>query len=186
MLKNCAIAISVTLAVAAAIGSAGFSAAQEPPPTAAAPAVTPAPPVTTGIPPLDLIKKTPKGQLKNPYTDADAPIVEAGKKLYMRAGCNGCHGGGGGGGMCPPLTNDTWVYGGDDDTLFRLVIEGSDQLQKDGYARKGHENVVGPMPPFGAIVKTDDDMWRILTFVRSNYRGGPSRKYGDQPPPAAK
>ncbi len=45
--------------------------------------------------------------------------------------------------MCPPLTNDTWVYGGDDDTLFRLVVLGSDELQKAGYTRKGRENVVG-------------------------------------------
>ena len=50
----------------------------------------------------------------------------------MTAGCNGCHGGGGGGGMCPPLTNDTWVYGRDDDTLFRLITLGTDDLQKQG------------------------------------------------------
>ncbi len=30
------------------------------------------------------------------------------------------------------------------------------QLQSKGYTRKGHENVVGPMPPMGAIVATDD------------------------------
>jgi hypothetical protein len=29
--------------------------------------------------------------------------------------------------MCPPLTNDTWVYGADDDTLFRLIALGSEQ-----------------------------------------------------------
>ena len=52
----------------------------------------------------------------------------------MSAGCNGCHGGGGGG-MCPPLTNDVWLYGAGDDTLFRLVTLGSDELQKQGYKR---------------------------------------------------
>ena len=73
-------------------------------------------------PPLDLVKNTPKGGLHNPYNDkiADADFAEEGHKTYLSAGCNGCHGGGGGGGMCPPLTNDTWVYGPDDDTLFRL------------------------------------------------------------------
>ena len=176
MLKLCAASVSVVFAIAAVFSSAGISTAQEP-------AAAPAP---AGTPPLEKIKSTPKGELRNPFTDADAEIVKAGQKLYMRAGCNGCHGGGGGGGMCPPLSNDTWVYGGDDDTLFRLISEGSDQLQKDGYARKGKESVTGPMMPFGSIVKSDEDLWKIITFIRSNYRGGPTKKFGDQPAPAAK
>jgi hypothetical protein len=85
--------------------------------------------------------------------------------------------------MCPPLTNDTWVYGGDDDTLFRLVTLGSDELQKAGYTRKGRENVVGPMPPFGTIIKSSDDLWKILAFVRSKYNGDPAYKFGAPPPP---
>jgi len=94
--------------------------------------------------------------------------------------------GNGGGGMCPPLTNDTWVYGGDDDTLFRLVTLGTDELQKRGYSRKGQESVVGPMPPHGAIVKTDDDLWKILAFVRFQLpTASPSKKFGDQPDAAA-
>lgn len=148
-------------------------------------AVDAPPPPADVMPPLDRVKAAPKGTLKNPYTDSNAAIVAAGQKLYMKSGCNGCHGGGGGGGMCPPLTNDTWVYGGDDDTLFRLVADGTDELQKAGYVRKGRESVVGPMPQHGMIVKTDDDLWRIITFIRSNYRGGESKKYGDQPAPAA-
>jgi mono/diheme cytochrome c family protein len=98
--------------------------------------------------------------------------------LFRSYSCSGCHGGSGGGGMCPPLTNDTWVYGGDDDTLFRLVTLGSDGLQKEGYTRTGHENVVGPMPPMGSIVKNADDLWKIITFVRAHYDGDPSYKYG--------
>jgi len=68
------------------------------------------------------------------------------------AGCNGCHGGGGGGGMAAPLTNPVWIYGDDDDTLFRLIALGTSKLSpanafgKLGYRRKGSENVVGPMP----------------------------------------
>ena len=135
----------------------------------------------TTIKPTDLVAKTPKGQLKNPYKDTDAKVVADGEHIFLSYSCNGCHGGGGGGGMCPPLTNDTWVYGGDDDTLFRLVTLGSDELQKQGYTRKGHENVVGPMPPHGTIVKTDDDLWKIITFIRSNYHGSPDHKFGDKP-----
>jgi hypothetical protein len=118
-------------------------------------------------PPLDLIKATPKGGLHNPYNDKIAELADAGRKKYLSAGCNGCHGGGGGGGMCPPLTNDTWVYGADDDTLFRLIALGSDDLQKQGYTRVKKEIVTGPMPPFGNIIKTSDDLWRIITFIRS-------------------
>jgi mono/diheme cytochrome c family protein len=118
-------------------------------------------------PTLDLIKATPKGGLHNPYKDKIAELADAGHKKYMSAGCNGCHGGGGGGGMCPPLTNDTWVYGPDDDTLFRLVALGSDELKKQGYHRVKQEVVVGPMPPFGGILKTSDDLWKIITWFRS-------------------
>src|SRR5580698_368263 len=71
----------------------------------------------TKIAPVDLIKDAPKGSLTNPYKDTQEDIVAQGGKLLQQYACSGCHGGGGGGGMCPPLTNDTWVYGGDDDTL---------------------------------------------------------------------
>jgi mono/diheme cytochrome c family protein len=120
-------------------------------------------------PPLDLVKNTPKGGLHNPYADkvTDAAFAEEGHKTYLSAGCNGCHGGGGGGGMCPPLTNDTWVYGPDDDTLFRLVTLGSDGLKDAGYHRVKQEVVVGPMPQFGTILKTSDQLWKIITFIRS-------------------
>jgi mono/diheme cytochrome c family protein len=135
----------------------------------------------TKISVADLVKQTPKGKIKNPYQDTQADIVSQGETLFRSYSCSGCHGGTGGGGMCPPLTNDVWVYGGDDDTLFRLVTLGSDELQKAGYSRKGHENVVGPMPPFGAIVKNADDLFKMITFIRAHYDGDPSAKYGDQP-----
>jgi mono/diheme cytochrome c family protein len=118
-------------------------------------------------PPLDLIKATPQGGLHNPYNDQIDKIAEEGHKEFLSLGCNGCHGGGGGGGMCPPLTNDIWVYQGDDDTLFRLVSLGSDGLQKAGYVRVKHEVVVGPMPPFGGIIKTSDDLWKVIAWIRS-------------------
>lgn len=54
--------------------------------------------------PVERVNNTPKGQLKNPYTDY-AAMTDAGHQIYMNAGGNSCHGGGGGGGMCPPITN---------------------------------------------------------------------------------
>ena len=137
-----------------------------------------APPDYTKVTPPDLEKATPKGKLHDPYKDTQADIVAQGESLFRSYSCSGCHGGTGGGGMCPPLTNDTWVYGGDDDTLFRLVTLGSDNLQKEGYTRIGRENVVGPMPPMGPIIKNADDLWKIITFIRAHYDGDPTYKYG--------
>jgi mono/diheme cytochrome c family protein len=135
----------------------------------------------TKISPVDLVKSTPKGKLVNPYKDTQSDIVAQGGRLFQSYSCSGCHGGGGGGGMGPPLTNDIWIYGGDDDTLFRLVTLGSDELLKSGYRRVGRESVVGPMAPFGAIIKNSDDLWKILTFVRSKYSGDPAHKFGTPP-----
>jgi len=129
----------------------------------------------TGKSPEEVVKDAPKGTLRNPYTD-DSEKVKEGRQLFLSYSCNGCHGGNGGGGMCPPLSNDVWVYGSDDDTLFRLVTLGSDKLQAAGYYRIGMENVVGPMPPFGPLIKSDDELWKIIAFVRSIYDGDPKRR----------
>ncbi|PPC87052.1 MAG: cytochrome C [Hyphomicrobium sp.] len=109
--------------------------------------------------------------MRNPYTD-NATAIEEGKKLYFSYSCNGCHGGGGGGGMCPPLTNDIFVYGSDDDVLFRLIALGTADLQKTySMKRKGSEGVVGPMPGYTEIIKNDDELWKIIAFIRTVYKG---------------
>jgi mono/diheme cytochrome c family protein len=128
--------------------------------------------------PIQRADSSPQGTLKNPYQDTDAAVVAAGSRFYQSYACSGCHGGTGGGGMCPPLTDGVWVYGGDDDTLFRLVAYGSQVLQSKGYTRKAEENVVGAMPAMGQVVHTDDDLWRILAFMRANYHGAPECKFG--------
>ena len=135
----------------------------------------------TKISPLELVNRTPKGDLHNPYKDTDPSIVSQGETLFRSYPCGGCHGGAGGGGMAPPLTKGNWIYGGDDDSLFRLVTLGSADVQKMGYTRKGIGTVVGPMPPMGSIVKNSDDLWKLLAFVRSHYDGDPPFKYGTPP-----
>lgn len=119
-----------------------------------------------GKKPIDAVNAAEKGQLQNPLKD-DASAAEAGHKLYMAAGCNGCHGGTGGGGMGPPLSNAVWIYGNEDDTLFRLITLGSQELQGKGFTRKGSESVKGPMPPFADIVKSEEDMWKVVTWIKS-------------------
>ncbi len=117
--------------------------------------------------PMETAKSAEKGSLKNPDSTDDTTVVEEGHEVYMAAGCNGCHGGTGGGGMGPPLTNPVWIYGKDDDTLFRLTALGTDALLEQGYTRKGSEHVVGPMPAQGTIVKSTDDMWKMITWIHS-------------------
>lgn len=124
----------------------------------------------SGVPLAETVKAE-KGSLKNPFTDKPEAIEE-GKKLYLSYSCNGCHGGGGGGGMCPPLTNETWIYGSDDDTLFRLITLGSrDLIALQGFARKRQEAVKGPMPPYTEIIDDSEKLWKIIAFIRSVYKG---------------
>lgn len=133
------------------------------------------------ITPLELVNKVPLGQLKDPYNIKQTDIVKEGHHLFLNHSCNGCHGGGGGGGMCPPLINSVWVYGGDDDQLFRLITLGSDNLQKLGYMRVGAESVVGPMPELGPTFKNAAEVWKVITWIRSAYDGDPKYRYGDPP-----
>jgi mono/diheme cytochrome c family protein len=128
--------------------------------------------VANAVTPFERAAATPRGQLHSPYADF-ASVANEGLKIYRSHDCNGCHGGGGGGGMAAPLTNEVWIYGDDDDTLFRVIALGTgilspgDAFQKQGFVRKGSENVVGPMPHFGEIFKTDDEIWKIIAWIRA-------------------
>ena len=118
-------------------------------------------------PPIELVAKTPRGELKSPYQDF-ASVAEEGHHQFLRPGCNECHGGTGGGGICPPLTTGVWFWGNSDDTLFRLVTLGSQELQKEGYPRLAQGGIGAvPMPPMGASVQTADDLWKIIAWIRS-------------------
>ena len=170
------------------VAPVAFAADEPAKPADAAPAADAAKPADAAAPaaagggdmagktPLELVNSVPKGQLKNPYT-GDAAAIEEGRKAYMGNSCNGCHGGGGGGGMCPPLTNETWVYGGDDDTLFRLITLGSADLKaQQGYKAIAKETVTGPMPPYKDIITDTDKLWKIITFIRSVWKGRDEKK----------
>jgi cytochrome c(L) len=95
----------------------------------------------------------------NPYTGQEEAIQQ-GRVLYLQHGCSGCHGVGGGGGMGPALLDEEWTFGSDDETLSRLI--------------KG-EIPQQTMPAVFGTALQDDDIWKILTYVRSLYRGDPSK-----------
>lgn len=99
----------------------------------------------------------PAAKKKNPFT-GNAEMIAEGKGMYVKVGCQGCHGGGGGGGMAVSLIDAQWKFGSDDDTLYTLI--------------KG-QNPKQTMP---AVYSTlpDDQVWQMLAFIRSLYIGDPS------------
>jgi mono/diheme cytochrome c family protein len=139
-------------AAASAPAPADAAAAPVAPP-APDPAPPPAPVEPTPLPKGEAIVSTPE-------------LVEEGRKIYFSAGCNACHGGTGGGGMCPPLTNDVWIYGDSDDVLRALISEGTAGMVAHGLPRIGKENVVGQMPPFAAVLK-EGDVDKLVAFIHS-------------------
>ncbi len=141
-------------------GSTSRNAPSAPPGSAAAP--DQAPPVPASSPdaassPAAAASPSVPPKL-NPFT-GDAEMVAEGRTLYFQVGCQGCHGGGGGGGMATSVIDDAWVFGSDDDVLFRLI--------------KG-EIPEQTMPTVYSVLE-DDEVWQILAFIRSVYAGDPGR-----------
>jgi cytochrome c(L) len=95
----------------------------------------------------------------NPYT-GNTEAIQQGRTLYLQYGCSGCHGAGGGGGMGPALLDDEWKFGSDDLTLFKLI--------------KGEVPQQTMPAAFGGVLK-EDEIWKIIAFVRSLYTGDPSK-----------
>ena len=94
----------------------------------------------------------------NPFT-GDADMAAEGRTLYFQVGCQGCHGGGGGGGMATSVIDDAWTFGSDDEVLYRLI--------------KG-EIPEQTMPTVYSVLE-DEEVWKILAFIRSVYAGDPDR-----------
>ncbi len=125
-----------------------------------------APAIAATATPAERVKAVPKGGLKNPLA-ATPEIIAEGKALYQAKTCGACHGGNGGGIHCPSLINDAWIYGGDDDTIFRLVTLGSEQMLSQGYSRGDQEKHAGPMPGFGEAIIDEQELWKIVAYIRS-------------------
>jgi mono/diheme cytochrome c family protein len=94
----------------------------------------------------------------NPFAGKPEMVAE-GRALYFKVGCQGCHGGGGGGGMAAPLIDDIWKFGSDDETLFKLI--------KGQIPQQTMPTVYNALP--------DDDVWKMLAFIRSVYAGDPAK-----------
>jgi len=165
------LAISLSLGLAAGTTFATAVRAESDAAPASSTSATPAgAPAQTSL----QLAQSPKGSIKDPFIGDKVAITE-GAGFFSGAGCPGCHGGGGGGGICPPLIDGVWIYGGDPDSLFRLIALGSVDLQKQGYSRMAIESVVAPMPSFGAAIPKPDNILKIIAWIRSHYdsKGNP-------------
>lgn len=98
------------------------------------------------------------GSIKNSFTGNPEKIA-AGKALWFKMNCYGCHGTMAGGGMGPNLTDAEWRYGGDDTSVFTTIKFGRP----------------GGMPAWGGKL-SDDEILTVMTYIRSLYKGDPSGK----------
>ena len=94
----------------------------------------------------------------NPFNGNPAAIQE-GRSLYQQNGCSACHGVMGGGGMGVPLIDDVWKFGSNDEILFKLI---KGQIPEQ------------TMPKVFAGLE-DEQVWKIIAYIRSLYRGDPSK-----------
>src|SRR5205823_2956271 len=111
--------------------------------------------------PLSMVaaEEPAKPEKLNPDT-GNAEAIQEGGTLFLQTGCSGCHGAGGGGGMGPALIDDEWKFGSDDLTLFKLI--------------KGEIPQQTMPAAFGGVLK-DDEIWKIIAFIRSLYQGDPNK-----------
>ena len=94
---------------------------------------------------------------KNPYT-GNAEAISEGKEYYKMLNCYGCHGMRGGGGMGPSINDSKWKVGkGTDADVMKQIMVGR-----------------GKMPSFGDSIDPDQ-AWKIISFVRSLYKGSPDK-----------
>ena len=101
---------------------------------------------------------------------ASGPTVEdvvEGRKIYLTYGCVGCHGVSGGGGMGKPILDDEWTFGSDDATLFKLI--------RGEIPKQTMPNAIGK-------ALTDDQVRKVILYVRSIYQGDPSKIHWVVPP----
>src|SRR5262245_7037394 len=96
---------------------------------------------------------------KSSSSGSSGPTVEdvvEGRHIYLTYGCVGCHGVSGGGGMGKPILDDQWIFGSDDDTLFKLI--------RGDVPKQTMPNVIGK-------ALTDDQVRKVIVYVRSIYEG---------------
>ncbi len=145
----------LVLGIGLLLGAAAAARAQDSKPVAAS-SDKPAAPAAQGAPSTTPTPDAPKpapGTIKNPYTGKPDAIA-AGKQVWFKMSCYGCHGTMAGGGMGPNLPDAEWRYGGDDTSVFTTIKWGRS----------------GGMPAWGSKL-SDDEIFKVMSYVRSLYKG---------------
>lgn len=93
-------------------------------------------------------------------------VVE-GRKIYLTYGCVGCHGVSGGGGMGKPILDEEWIFGGDDETLFKLI--------RGDVPKQTMPSVIGKS-------LSDEQVKQVIAYVRYIYTGDKSKIAWAVPP----
>ncbi|MDT8407593.1 MAG: cytochrome c(L), periplasmic [Methylococcales bacterium] len=95
---------------------------------------------------------------KNPY-NTDEKAIEEGHSLFL-TGCSGCHGHEAEGKLGPGLADDYWTYprGLTDQGLFEILFGGA-------------KGMMGPQ----YVNFSNDEMLKIMAFLRSIYTGDPKK-----------
>jgi mono/diheme cytochrome c family protein len=143
-LAHAFILVGLALCPAAFAQTAGDSTAPVPP--AENPAVTPPanPAATTPAAGAQVLPDTP-----NPL-GSSTDAVAAGKALFEKMNCAGCHGYDLKGGMGPDLTDQDWTYGGKPGEIFTSISEGTP---------------VG-MPKWNDKL-TPTEIWQLVSYILS-------------------
>ncbi len=85
--------------------------------------------------------------------------------LFVEAGCPKCHGSGATGGKGPDLTDDVWIIDGTDESLFRAISKGRPKRDLKGEQMPAWEEALEP-----------DQVWKLIAWIRSIYRGDPKKR----------
>jgi cytochrome c oxidase cbb3-type subunit 3 len=88
-------------------------------------------------------------QVRNPFEGNGAAIAQ-GRALFHSMNCVGCHASLGGGGIGPPLSDTTWIYGGEPGQIYLTILQG----RPNG------------MPAFGQALPPDS-VWKLVAYVRT-------------------
>jgi mono/diheme cytochrome c family protein len=87
--------------------------------------------------------------IPNPYA-GNAQAVAAGKALYIKMNCAGCHAYNAKGNMGPDLTDTYWRYGGLPAQIYSSIHDGRAQ----------------GMPAWGAALPPQE-IWKLVAFIQS-------------------
>lgn len=116
------------------------------------------PPATDRLVSLEQLARVRAGELvpgtayidpniENPFA-GDPEAIAAGRRHFAAFNCNGCHAPLGGGGMGPPLSDGTWIYGGEPAQIYLSVMHGRP----------------AGMPAFSSML-TEKIVWELAAYI---------------------